>query len=100
VVHYVELGCRDLDRSLTDLAGALRFWRNARGYRVIGAIRHHDDRRGFLMTYLRAGPAVLEVFSFDVPTYAGPRATEPGLRLGFHDIRDHEGKTLLYAGAR
>jgi catechol 2,3-dioxygenase-like lactoylglutathione lyase family enzyme len=86
--------------TVTDLAGALRFWRNARGYRVIGAIRHHDDRRGFLMTYLQAGPAVLEVFSFDVPTYAGPPATDPGLRLGFHDIRDRAGKTLLYGGAR
>jgi catechol 2,3-dioxygenase-like lactoylglutathione lyase family enzyme len=86
--------------TVTDLAGALRFWRNARGFRVIGAIRHHDDRRGFLMTYLRAGPAVLEVFSFDVPTYPGPPATDPGLRLGFHDVRDHEGATLLYGGAR
>jgi catechol 2,3-dioxygenase-like lactoylglutathione lyase family enzyme len=86
--------------TVTDLAGALRFWRNARGYRVIGAIRHHDDRRGFLMTYLQAGPAVLEVFSFDVPTYAGPPPAEPGLRLGFHDVRDREGATLLYGGAR
>jgi catechol 2,3-dioxygenase-like lactoylglutathione lyase family enzyme len=86
--------------TVTDLAGALRFWRNARGYRVIGAIRHHDDRRGFLMTYLQAGPAVLEVFSFDVPTYAGPPAAEPGMRLGFHDVHDREGTSLLYGGAR
>jgi len=34
---------------------------------VIGDIRHHGDPRGFLMTYLQAGQAVLEVFSFDVP---------------------------------
>jgi catechol 2,3-dioxygenase-like lactoylglutathione lyase family enzyme len=86
--------------TVQDLAGALRFWRNARGYRVIGAIRHHDDRRGFLMTYLQAGPAVLEVFSFDVPTYPGPPVAGPGARLGFHDVRDHAGATLLYGGAR
>jgi catechol 2,3-dioxygenase-like lactoylglutathione lyase family enzyme len=86
--------------TVTNLAGALRSWRNARGYRVIGAIRHHADRRGFLMTYLQAGPAVLEVFSFDVPTYAGPPPAEPGTRLGFHDVRDRAGATLLYGGAR
>ncbi|BCB90246.1 hypothetical protein Psuf_075590 [Phytohabitans suffuscus] len=54
------------------------------GYPVIGQIRHHDDPRGFLMTYLRAGPAVLEVFSFDVPVRPRPLRT-PGV-LGFQDV--------------
>lgn len=54
--------------TVDDLPAALdRF-----GYPVIGQIRHHDDPRGFLMTYLRAGPAVLEVFSFDVPVRPRP----------------------------
>ncbi|BCB77603.1 hypothetical protein GCM10022251_63200 [Phytohabitans flavus] len=50
-------------------------------YPVIGEIRHHDDPRGFLMTYLQAGPAVLEVFSFDVPVR--PRPLENDGVLGF-----------------
>jgi hypothetical protein len=29
-----------------------------------------------------------------------PPATDPGLRLGFQDVLDGEGKTLLYGGAR
>jgi len=54
--------------TVDDLPAALdRF-----GYPVIGEIRHHDDARGFLMTYLGAGPAVIEVFSFDVPVRPAP----------------------------
>jgi hypothetical protein len=51
---------------------------------VCGEIRHHGDPRGFLMTYLRAGPAVLEVFSFDVPVR--PRPLELHGVLGFQGI--------------
>lgn len=54
------------------------------GYPVIGEIRHHDDPRGFLMTYLQAGPAVLEVFSFDVPVR--PRPLEVDGVLGFQGV--------------
>lgn len=53
--------------TVSDLPAALAFWRDRFGFEVIGDIRHHGDSRGFLMTYLQAGPAVLEVFSFDVP---------------------------------
>lgn len=53
--------------TVSDLAAALEFWRDRFGFEVIGDIRHHGDPRGFLMTYLQAGQAVLEVFSFDVP---------------------------------
>lgn len=53
--------------TVSDLEAALAFWRDRFGFEVIGQIRHHGDPRGFLMTYLQAGPAVLEVFSFDQP---------------------------------
>ncbi|WP_173052973.1 VOC family protein [Phytohabitans houttuyneae] len=58
--------------TVEDLPAALREF----DYEVIGEIRHHDDARGFLMTYLRAGPAVLEVFSFDVPVRPRPLTIE------------------------
>jgi len=51
---------------------------------VIGDIRHHGDDRGFLMTYLATGGSVLEVFSFDVPTFTPP-AIAPG-QLGLRGI--------------
>lgn len=53
--------------TVSDLPAALAFWRDRFGFEVIGNIRHHGDPRGFLMTYLQAGQAVLEVFSFDQP---------------------------------
>jgi catechol 2,3-dioxygenase-like lactoylglutathione lyase family enzyme len=53
--------------TVSDLPAALAFWRDRFGFEVIGSIRHHGDPRGFLMTYLQAGQAVLEVFSFDQP---------------------------------
>lgn len=69
--------------TVADLPAAMRFWRDGLGFDVLGQIRHRDDPRGFLMTYLRAGPAVLEVFSFDVPTAPNPVPPEPGPRIGF-----------------
>jgi len=53
---------------------------------VIGDLRHHDDPRGFLMTYFQAGPAVLEVFTFDVPTTPDPIPADPGDLLGFRGM--------------
>jgi catechol 2,3-dioxygenase-like lactoylglutathione lyase family enzyme len=66
--------------TVEDLPAALR----ELDHEVIGEIRHHDDPRGFLMTYLRAGPAVLEVFSFDAPVRPRPLAVA-GV-LGFQGI--------------
>lgn len=40
------------------------------GLPVIGRLYHRDER-GFTITYLQAGDAVLELFSFDVPTRPG-----------------------------
>lgn len=62
---HVGLTVADLDATLDLYCGTL-------GYRVVGDIRHVDDDRGFLMTYLSTGRGVLEVFSFDVPTRPGP----------------------------
>jgi catechol 2,3-dioxygenase-like lactoylglutathione lyase family enzyme len=72
--------------TVSDLPAALRFWRDQMGFEIIGEIRHHDDPRGFLMTYLQAGPAVLEVFSFDVPVSAHHLPTEGESLLGFRGI--------------
>jgi len=64
-----------------DLGRALDFWCGRLGYEVIGDIRHHGDDRGFLMTYLAAGGSVLEVFSFDVPTFTPPAIASGQLGL-------------------
>lgn len=72
---HVGLTVADLDAALDHYCGTL-------GYQVIGDIRHVDDARGFLMTYLQAGGGVLEVFSFDVATRPAPAVspTDLGLR--------------------
>ena len=82
--------------TVSDLPSALQFWRDRMGFEVIGEIRHHGDPRGFLMTYLQAGPAVLEVFSFDVPVSAHDHCAENGLLLGFRGVGlvvDHSSTT-------
>ena len=68
--------------TVADLSAALDFYCGTLGYSVIGDIRHVDDARGFLMTYLQAGGGVLEVFSFDVPTGPAPAVapTDQGMR--------------------
>ena len=72
--------------TVSNLPSALDFWRDRMGFEVIGEIRHHGDPRGFLMTYLQAGPAVLEVFSFDVPVSAHDLSAEDMSLLGFRGI--------------
>jgi Glyoxalase/Bleomycin resistance protein/Dioxygenase superfamily. len=72
--------------TVSDLPSALRFWCDRMGFEVIGEIRHHGDPRGFLMTYLQAGPAVLEVFSFDVPVSAHDLSAEDMSLLGFRGV--------------
>jgi catechol 2,3-dioxygenase-like lactoylglutathione lyase family enzyme len=68
--------------TVSDLPAALAFWRERFGFEAIGQIRHHGDPRGFLMTYLQAGQAVLEVFSFDVPTVANDLSAAGASVLG------------------
>jgi catechol 2,3-dioxygenase-like lactoylglutathione lyase family enzyme len=54
--------------TVADLADTLDLYCGTLGFELIGEIRHHDDERGFLMTYVQAGPAILEIFSFTEPT--------------------------------
>jgi catechol 2,3-dioxygenase-like lactoylglutathione lyase family enzyme len=72
--------------TVPDLPSALRFWCDRMGFEVIGNIRHQGDPRGFLMTYLQAGPAVLEVFSFDVPVSTHDLSAEDASVLGFRSL--------------
>jgi len=62
---HVAITVADLDR-------ALAFYRDRLGYRVIGGIDQPHDPRGFRIHFLRAGAAVLEVFSFAAPTTGNP----------------------------
>jgi catechol 2,3-dioxygenase-like lactoylglutathione lyase family enzyme len=72
--------------TVPDLPAALQFWCDRMGAEMIGVIRHHDDARGFLMTYLQAGPAVLEVFSFDVPVQVQEHPADDTALLGFRGV--------------
>ena len=62
---HVAITVGDLDRSLA-------FYRDRLGYRVIGSLDQPADPRGFRIHYLRAGAAVLEIFSFAAPTADNP----------------------------
>ncbi|GIH65721.1 hypothetical protein Msi02_65380 [Microbispora siamensis] len=87
------------------LDAALAFYRDTLGYEVIGQIAQDQDPRGFLITYMLAGDAVLEVFTFTAPTTASPWTPDP-CRRGFRHIaiavRDPEeaASRLTEAGAR
>ena len=70
--------------TVPSLPRAVEYWTREHGYEVVGSIRHRDDERGFLMTYLSTGRSVLEVFSFDVPTTPPPAVDD--LRLGLRGI--------------
>ncbi|HEU5111026.1 MAG TPA: VOC family protein, partial [Micromonosporaceae bacterium] len=73
---HVAITVPDLDQALTFYAGRLGLGR-------IGQVVRPADENGFLITNLRAAPATLEVFSFDVATHARDDAGEPdalGLR--------------------
>lgn len=75
---HVAFTVADLDRSLA-------FYCDRLGYELIGSIRHEDDPRGFLMSYVQAGPAVLEIFSFDAATSKNP-ARRGGPMTGIRSI--------------
>ncbi|HEY0530552.1 MAG TPA: VOC family protein [Actinoplanes sp.] len=69
--------------TVADLDATLAYYRDTLGYEVIGQLRHDRDPRGFLITYLQAGPGVLEVFTFATPTttsVAPPDDARLGLR--------------------
>ncbi|TDC23377.1 hypothetical protein E1265_12980 [Streptomyces sp. 8K308] len=58
--------------TVADLDATLAYYRDTLGFPVIGRLVHDQDPRGFVIDYLRAGPAVLEVFSFTAPTRPAP----------------------------
>jgi catechol 2,3-dioxygenase-like lactoylglutathione lyase family enzyme len=71
--------------TVADLDATLAYYRDTLGYEVIGQLRHDQDPRGFLITYLQAGPGVLEVFSFTAPT--SPAVSPPDdTRLGLRGV--------------
>jgi catechol 2,3-dioxygenase-like lactoylglutathione lyase family enzyme len=86
--------------STTDLEATIDFYSKAFGFRVLGQLLRDDDPRVFNITYLQAGPAILEVFTFAAPMLGCPwreDATVTGLRhLGIR-ARDVRAATL---GAR
>ncbi|MEU7910596.1 VOC family protein [Microbispora bryophytorum] len=88
-----------------DLDVALAFYRDTLGYEVIGQITQDQDPRGFLITYLLAGDAVLEVFTFTAPTIASPWTPDP-CRRGFRRVTlavedpEEAALRLTEAGAR
>lgn len=62
---HVAISVADLDRTLA-------FYRDRLGYRLIGVLDRAPDPRGLRIHYLRAGGAVLEVFTFPAPTKPNP----------------------------
>jgi catechol 2,3-dioxygenase-like lactoylglutathione lyase family enzyme len=71
--------------TVADLDATLAYYRDTLGYEVIGQLRHDQDPRGFLITYLQAGPGVLEVFTFTAPTSAAVSPPDDA-RLGLRGV--------------
>ena len=57
--------------TVADLDSSLHFYRERYGMEVVGQVVLEDDV-GFTITFLKAGDAVLEVFSFDAETSPNP----------------------------
>lgn len=72
--------------TVADLDATLEFYRERLGYPVIGRLVHEQDPRGFVIDYLQAGPAVLEVFTFTAPGVRTEPAPPPGDRLGLRAL--------------
>jgi catechol 2,3-dioxygenase-like lactoylglutathione lyase family enzyme len=70
VFDHIAVTVEDLDQTLAR-------YRDGLGYEVIGQLDHAQDQRGFLITYLQAGDAVLEVFSYRAPKSPSPWGPEP-----------------------
>ena len=86
--------------TVDDLDAALAFYRDALGYRLIGQIRQDQDPRGFVLTYLEAGGAVLEVFTFAAPRSGNPwTPDEPRLGIRHLGLGGTDRATLVAAGA-
>lgn len=71
--------------TVPDLAKAREFYEGQLGFGGVGQLVRDDDPRGFLITNLRAGPGVLEVFTYDSPTHRRDGVGEPD-RLGLRSV--------------
>lgn len=71
--------------TVPDLDEALAFYRDRLGFGGVGQLVRDGDERGFLITNLRAGSGVLEVFTYSVPTHRRDSVAEPD-RLGIRAI--------------
>lgn len=71
--------------TVPDIDAALSFYGDELGYPLIGQLVHDQDPRGFVIHYLQAGSAVLEVFSFNLPTAPSPWTAQEE-RLGLRGI--------------
>jgi catechol 2,3-dioxygenase-like lactoylglutathione lyase family enzyme len=68
-----------------DLDTTVAYYRDNLGYEVIGQLRHDQDPRGFLITYLAAGAGVLEVFTYTAGKEPSPPPPDES-RLGLRGI--------------
>jgi catechol 2,3-dioxygenase-like lactoylglutathione lyase family enzyme len=71
--------------TVADLDTTVSFYRHQLGYEVIGQLRHTQDPRGFLITYLQAGDGVLELFTYTADKQPNPWTPDES-RLGLRGI--------------
>jgi catechol 2,3-dioxygenase-like lactoylglutathione lyase family enzyme len=71
--------------TVADLDATVAYYRANLGYEVIGQLRHDQDPRGFLITYLAAGAGVLEVFTYTAAKQPAPGPPDES-RLGLRGI--------------
>jgi catechol 2,3-dioxygenase-like lactoylglutathione lyase family enzyme len=80
---HVAITVGDLDEALTYYGARL-------GLPMIGQL-YFNNEQGFIITYLRAGNAVVELFSFSVPTLPTPDTSDPavtGIRFATMQVKD------------
>jgi catechol 2,3-dioxygenase-like lactoylglutathione lyase family enzyme len=79
--------------SVRDLDATLAFYHDHLGFPVIAQLKEDGADRGFTITFVQAGPGVMEIFSFSEPLRANsfsPAARAPGLLylgMGARDVR-------------
>ncbi|MCC7206240.1 MAG: VOC family protein [Anaerolineae bacterium] len=86
--------------TVSDLARAQDYYTGQLGCPMIGQLFFHDER-GFTITYLKAGTAVLELFSFSAPTQPNYYESTPdvvGLKYPVFEVAPPTpGETMLSA---
>lgn len=85
-----------------DLAATLAFYTDHLGFPILGQLKEDGADRGFEITFVQAGPAVLEIFTFSepvTPNSFSPSAPAPGLLyLGLGAADQREAVARLEAG--